>query len=210
MFWDKVARFYDFFEKAYNGKANEALCREMAALISAEDEVLECACGTGMLTVHVAPKCKSIVATDFSRKMLERAAQKCSQYGNTRFEFADIMHLDYADGQFDKVIAANVIHLLDEPHIALAELDRVCKPGGQIIIPTYINREKNKGKTSWIATVIGKAGADFKRQFTFDSYRQFFAEAGYENVSYKMIDGRMPCAVAMLESTPSTKGLKKK
>ncbi len=38
MFWDKVARFYDFFEKAYNGKANEALCREVAALISAEDE----------------------------------------------------------------------------------------------------------------------------------------------------------------------------
>ena len=46
-----------------------------------------------------------------------------------------------ADGQFDKVIAANVIHLLDEPFKALAELDRVCKPGGQIIIPTYINRE---------------------------------------------------------------------
>ena len=46
-----------------------------------------------------------------------------------------------ADGLFDKVIAANVIHLLDEPLKALAALDRVCKPGGQIIIPTYINRE---------------------------------------------------------------------
>lgn len=198
MFWDKVARFYDFFEKAYNGKANEALCREVAALISAEDEVLECACGTGMLTVHVAPKCKSIVATDFSRKMLERAAKKCSQYGNSRFEFADIMHLDYADGQFDKVIAANVIHLLDEPLKALSQLSRVCKPGGKIIIPTYINREKGNGKESGIARLIGKAGADFRRQFTFDSYQHFFAEAGYKDASYKMIDGRMPCAVAII------------
>ena len=73
-----------------------------------------------------------------------------------------------------------------------------CKPGGQIIIPTYINREKGKGEESGIAKLIGKAGADFKRQFTYDSYRQFFADAGYKNVSYKMIDGRMPCAVAVI------------
>lgn len=32
MFWDKVARFYDFFEKAYNGKVNEALCQEVAII----------------------------------------------------------------------------------------------------------------------------------------------------------------------------------
>ena len=94
-----------------------------------------------------------------------RAAKKCDKYGNACFEFADIMHLDYADGQFDKVIAANVIHLLDEPLKALAALDRVCKPGGQIIIPTYINREKGKGEESGISKLIGKAGADFKRHY---------------------------------------------
>lgn len=104
MFWDRIAGVYDLFENVYNGKANEALCREVAGLISADDDVLECACGTGMLTVAVAPKCKSIVATDFSRKMLEQAARKCGKYDNVRFEFADIMHLDYADGQFDTVI----------------------------------------------------------------------------------------------------------
>ena len=198
MFWDRIAGVYDLFENVYNGKVNKELCREVTELISADDDVLECACGTGMLTVHVAPKCKSIVATDFSRKMLERAAKKCHDCTNASFGFADITHLSYPDARFDKVIAANVIHLLDEPLKALAELDRVCKPGGQIIIPTYINREKNKGKTSGIATVIGKAGADFKRQFTFESYRQFFADAGYTNVSSQLIDGRMPCAIAVL------------
>ena len=198
MFWDKIAGVYDLFENVYNGKVNKELCREVADLISADDDVLECACGTGMLTVHVAPKCKSIVATDFSRKMLERAAKKCRDYANASFEFADITQLAYPDARFDKVIAANVIHLLDEPLKALAELDRVCKPGGQIIIPTYINREKNKGKTSGIATVIGKAGADFKRQFTFESYKKFFSEAGYTQVTHTLIEGRMPCAVAVI------------
>lgn len=198
MFWDKIAGVYDIFEDVYNGKVNKDLCQEVAELISADDDVLECACGTGMLTVRVAPKCKSIVATDLSRKMLERASKKCSRYGNARFEFADITHLEFPNGSFDKVIAANVIHLLEDPMKALDELDRVCKPGGQMIIPTYINREKNKGRTSGIATVIGKAGADFKRQFTYGSYRQFFADAGFTNVSCKLIDGRMPCAIAVL------------
>ena len=198
MFWDKIAGVYDLFENLYNGKVNEELCREVAELISADDEVLECACGTGMLSEHIAPKCKSIVATDFSRKMLQRAEKKCRQYTNASFEYADILQLGYTDARFDKVIAANVIHLLDEPLKALTELVRVCKPGGQIIIPTYINREKSKGETSRIATIIGKAGADFKRQFTFESYKEFFGDAGYTQVTYKQIDGRMPCALAVI------------
>ena len=43
------------------------------------------------------------------------------------------------DDRFDKVVAGNVIHLLSDPHAAVKELERVCKPGGKIIIPTYIN-----------------------------------------------------------------------
>lgn len=50
MFWDTIAGVYDLFENIYNGKVNKKLCREVAELISAEDEVFECACGTGMLT----------------------------------------------------------------------------------------------------------------------------------------------------------------
>jgi ubiquinone/menaquinone biosynthesis C-methylase UbiE len=196
MFWDNVAGIYDLFADFFNGRVHKVLCREVADLIL--DDVLECACGTGMLTVHIAPRCHKVVATDFSHKMLQRAATKCRKFSNATFEFADILHLDYPDALFSKVVAANVIHLLDEPMKALAELDRVCKPGGQIIIPTYMNREKDGGKTSGFVKIVGKAGADFKRQFTFSSYQQFFAEAGYQNVTYKMIEGRVPCAVAVI------------
>ena len=114
MFWDNVAWIYDLFADVLNGKVHKVLCREVAELVSEKDDVLECACGTGMLTVHVAPICHSIVATDFSEKMLKRATAKCKKFGNASFESADIMHLAYADGRFDTVIAANVIHLLDE------------------------------------------------------------------------------------------------
>ncbi|UKI35090.1 MAG: class I SAM-dependent methyltransferase [Clostridiales bacterium] len=45
------------------------------------------------------------------------------------FEKADIMHLDYPDHRFDAVVAANVIHLLDEPYEALHELEQGMPPG---------------------------------------------------------------------------------
>ena len=114
------------------------------------------------------------------------------------FRFADVTALDFPDGRFDKVLAGNVIHLLDEPMKALGELDRVTKPGGALIIPTYMNRD-GRGRTSKFASAVGKAGADFKRQFTPESYRQFFLDAGYRDVRIELADGRIPCAVAVMK-----------
>ena len=111
---------------------------------------------------------------------------------------ADITKLDYPDGRFDAVVAANVIHLLDEPLQALRELDRVCRPGGRLIIPTYMNRT-DKGTTNRVSGAIGRAGADFKREFTLESYQAFFAAAGYTDARYTLCEGRIPCAVAVLQ-----------
>ena len=80
---------------------------------------------------------------------------------------------------------------------ALRELNRVCRPGGTLILPTYMNRDR-KGNTSGFASAVGKAGADFKRQFTVESYRQFFYEAGYLDAVITVADGRIPCAVAVM------------
>lgn len=198
MFWDNVAWVYDVFANIINRKANKALCAAVEGLISSSDDVLECACGTGLLTGVIAPRCKSLIATDFSAKMLERAKKKYGKYGNVRFEQANILRLAYPDGRFDTVIAANVIHLLDEPYQTLHGLERVCRPGGKIIIPTYMN-QTDKGKTNGVSDAIGKAGADFKREFTLDTYKRFFSDAGYTDASYVLCEGKIPCAVAVLQ-----------
>ena len=52
--------------------------------------------------------------------------------------------------------------------------------------------------SSSFASVVGKAGADFKRQFTVESYKQFFLDAGYDDVKISLADGRIPCAVAVM------------
>ena len=48
---------------------------------------------------------------------------------------------------------------------------------------------------------IGRAGADFKREFTPESYRAFFERAGYRGAQYTLCRGRIPCAVAVLRKT---------
>ncbi len=76
----------------------------------------------------------------------------------------------------------------------------MCRDGGQLIIPTYMNRDR-KGKTSRFASVVGSAGADFKRQFTVESYRQFFLDAGCRDVQIILAEGRIPCAVAVMRKS---------
>ena len=73
MFWDRAAGVYDLFANVWNKETHGALCAYVEAQISPADEVLECACGTGLLTEGIAAKCKRLVATDFSEKMLEKA-----------------------------------------------------------------------------------------------------------------------------------------
>lgn len=197
MFWDRVARVYDVFEKVYNGKVIDEMCNIVCSLVSPSDRVLECACGTGFFTRAIAPKCKTITATDMSIPMLREAKKKCRRFSNVRIKRGDITNLIYKDNSFDVVVAGNVIHLLDEPELALSELRRVCKPNGKIVIPTYINNDAN-GEPSMAVALLEQLGASFKRQFDFESYRLFFAERGYEDVRYIIANGKMPCAIAVI------------
>ena len=197
MFWDRVAGVYDVFVNVINRRTHQELKEIVSALIEPDDKVLECACGTGLLSAVIAPKCRQLTATDFSAKMLKKAEKNCRAYRNITYSQADITALPYTDSSFDKVVAGNVIHLLDDPLTALGELNRVLRDGGMLIIPTYMNKD-SKGKTSSFAGAVGKAGADFKRQFTVDSYKQFFRDAGYPDVKISLADGRIPCAVAVM------------
>ena len=107
-----------------------------------------------------------------------------------------IRKIPYKDNSFDAVVAGNVIHYLDKPQKAMKELMRVCKKDGKVIIPTYINKsEKN---SSIIVKLLECLGSDCKRQFDARSYKKFFSNMGIQNVEYKIVQGRMPCAIAII------------
>ena len=197
MYWDKIASLYDLFETVYNKKVYINTGKAVAEEIEAADRVLECACGTGAISVDIAPVCRALTATDMADGMLRQTSRKVRRFPNVRVRRADMTALRFRDNSFDKVVAGNVIHLLDDPQAAVRELVRVCRPGGKVIIPTYINMIKN-GSTGLVVKMINAMGANFKRQFDLDSYKQFFADAGYTDVKFSVVDGKMPCAVAVI------------
>lgn len=196
MFWNKISPVYDLFENVYNRKVYKGTGIKVAEFIDKNDSVLECACGTGAITEEIAKKCRQVLATDFAEGMLKRASKKCRKYGNVSFRQEDITDIKCEDESFDKVVAGNVIHLLPEPEKALNELLRVVRPGGKVIIPTYINMARDS--SGFAVKFIEKLGAEFKRQFDIDSYKKFFEDKGFKDVGFYVVDGRMPCAIAVI------------
>lgn len=195
MIWDKFAGFYDIAETIYNKDVYTNLGKRVAQEIDENDTVLECACGTGAITKYVAPRCKLLVATDMSKGMLVEAQKNCDNLNNIRFRYADIMNINCRDERFDKVIAGNVIHLLDEPEKAIEELLRVCRTGGKVIIPTYINSENTSASIA--VDALSLIGVDFKREFDYESYKEFFKDLGFEP-EFDVARGRMNCAIAII------------
>jgi len=162
-FWDKIAGVYDIFERAYNRKCYDSTGERVAQEIDSGDVVLECACGTGSISKPVAKKCRKLLATDMSVNMMKRARKNCAECRNIVFKKSNIMSIKAKSETFDKVVAGNVIHLLDEPYKAVDELLRVCKKDGKVIIPTYINMGKQSSE--FLIKLFDLAGAHFTKQF---------------------------------------------
>lgn len=200
MFWDRIAILYDLFETIYNGKVYNKLGVQVATLLKPTDNVLECACGTGNITKYIASNCHSVVATDISLGMIRQAIKNCKIHNNVTFKQESITQIEADNCSFDAVLAGNVIHLLSNPYDAVSEMLRVCKIGGKVIIPTYINLEE-KGKTKPLVKLLHILGANFKQQFNIDTYQEFFKKAGYNNVEFFIVEGKMPCAIAVIEKT---------
>lgn len=77
----------------------------VSSLIGPDDTVLECACGTGLLSAVIAEKCWQLTATDFSEKMLKKAEKNCRAFRNITYDQADITALPFADGSIPCAVA---------------------------------------------------------------------------------------------------------
>ncbi len=95
--------------------------------------LLDLGCGAGENSVYFALQGAQCVAADYSPKMVE-VAKALAAKNNVEIAgyTANAMALDFADNSFDIVYAANLLHHLPNPKIALQEMHRVVKPGGKV------------------------------------------------------------------------------
>jgi ubiquinone/menaquinone biosynthesis C-methylase UbiE len=124
-----------------NGR-NSRMVIELAH-IRPGDSVLDVGCGTGSLTLtaqsYAGPDGK-VVGIDAAPEMIEVARKKASRAGlGVVFEVGLIEKLDFPDATFDVVISRLAIHHLpdDLKHKGFAEILRVLKPGGHLLIADF-------------------------------------------------------------------------
>lgn len=96
--------------------------------------VLDVAAGTGTSSASIAAQGASVVAADFSEGMLAVGRER--QQGNPLIEFvqADATKLPFADNEFDAATISFGLRNVTDPKKALAEMLRVTKPGGRVVI----------------------------------------------------------------------------
>lgn len=97
-----------------------------------EDSVLDIAAGTGHIARPLAAKTRYVVALDLTPEMLRRGKAEADAAGirNILFELGDAAHLPYLDASFDLVTSRFAVHHFEDPKLQLAEMIRVCRPGG--------------------------------------------------------------------------------
>ena len=200
-FWDRWAWFYDMAERS-NRQAYAGAAARAAELVPVGARVLDCAAGTGTFSLAAARRAGSVLCTDQSEAMLDRARKKAAKMGLNNISFAqrDITALPDPDGAFDAVIAANVLHLLPEPEIAVRELWRVTAPGGRLILPTFLQGKVGAAYGALIKIYQG-VGFHYEYAFTRSTYREFLERLELGPVMVEVISGRVPEGVGILEKT---------
>jgi ubiquinone/menaquinone biosynthesis C-methylase UbiE len=136
-YWDAVYRGSDLQGIVYQQRQAAVLEYVDASNLGAGARVLEIGCGAGHLTVRLAERELAVDAIDASPGMVERAARQVREAGydqRVSVAEADVHALPYESGYFDLVVAVGVIPWLHSPADAVAEMARVLRPGGELIL----------------------------------------------------------------------------
>lgn len=112
-----------------------------------EDRVLDVACGPGIVACELARIAQHVTGSDLTPAMLAQARERQRATGltNLTWELGDATALPYADNTFDLVVTRYSFHHLLNPQAALAEMKRVCRPGGKVaVIDVMVEQEASE------------------------------------------------------------------
>jgi ubiquinone/menaquinone biosynthesis C-methylase UbiE len=133
-FWDYVAPNYDRTEKRLEPIFLK-LQDNVKKYLKTSDTVLDFGCGTGTISIEMAPRVNKIIALDISSNMLELAMGKTREHRIEHIEFVQATIFDerLAPGSFDVIMAFGILHLLDNIQQVMQRINELLKPGGLFI-----------------------------------------------------------------------------
>ncbi len=130
--WSANADEYDRLTGSITGRMTGALLDAAAARPG--ERVLDVGCGPGHLCAAAAERGLVATGVDLAAGMVQRAARS---YPEIAFHQADAEDLPFADASFDAVVGAFVVNHLPRPERGAAELRRVLRPRGRLVLAMW-------------------------------------------------------------------------
>ena len=136
-YWNKRAATYDKQVMGEYADANEQTVSRSLAYLKETDEMLEIACGTGVMTLGIADHVGHITAIDISSGMLDRLREKAQgSYADLTLKHTDIFDHEFDGKRFDVIAAYNVLLYMENVEEVLERIHSLLKPEGIFLSAT--------------------------------------------------------------------------
>lgn len=130
--YNRIATIYDYIEGSPK-KWRQLLWSKVEG-----SKILEVGVGTGK-NFPFYPKDTEVTAIDFSEKMLRRARARAEkQVLKVELRQMDVQNIEFNDDSFDTVVGSFVFCSVPDPVRGLKEVERVCKPGGKVVLLEHV------------------------------------------------------------------------
>jgi len=135
-------------------------------------------CGTGQLTEVVAPHVSRVISVDGSDDMLDAARQRLSGAANVDIRQGELESLPLESGELDVAMLSLVLHYSPEPPRALAEVGRVVRTGGRVLVVDMLPHDREEYQQQMGHVWLG---------FSESQITRLLAGAGFEHVRVRML-----------------------
>jgi ArsR family transcriptional regulator len=145
----------------------------LPAFVDSEWTVGDLGCGTGQLTAALAPFVAHVIAVDASAAMLQAARKRLHGFENVELRRGDLEALPMDDACLDAATLALVLHHVPEPDRALAEVARILKPRGRLLIVDMLPHDRESYRQQMGHVWLG---------FSDEHVRRILDESGFGDV----------------------------